>query len=126
MFFISRISPVGICFLVAGAIVNAENIGNVFESLALYIVTCVTGLIIHSFVVYPSLYFIFTRKSPFKFFSGMIEPAVTAFGTSSRYVIYTQENSAVERGRKILHLRRGTAQNSCSNSFLFEQIVVQV
>ena len=79
-------SPVGICFLVAGAIVNAEDIGSVFESLALYIGTCITGLIIHSFVVYPLLYFIFTRKNPLKFFSGMIEPAITAFGTSSRYV----------------------------------------
>ena len=70
----------------AGAIVSAENIGDVFESLALYIGTCITGLIIHSFFVYPLLYFIFTRKNPLKFFFGMVEAAVTAFGTSSRYV----------------------------------------
>ena len=70
---------------------NAEDIGSVFESLALYIGTCITGLIIHSFVVYPLLYFIFTRKNPLKFFSGMIEPAITAFGTSSRYVCITDE-----------------------------------
>lgn len=80
-------SPVGICFLVAGAIVSAENIGAVFESLALYIGTCMTGLVVHSFFVYPLLYFIFTRKNPLKFFVGMVEPAVTAFGTSSRYVL---------------------------------------
>ncbi len=73
----------------AGAIVSAKDIGGVFESLALYIGTCITGLIIHSFVVYPLLYFIFTRKNPLKFFSGMIEPAITAFGTSSRYVCTT-------------------------------------
>ena len=84
--FLPRLSPAGICFLVAGAIVSAENIGSVFESLALYIGTCIAGLIIHSFVVYPLLYFIFTRKNPLKFFSGMIEAVVTAFGTSSRLV----------------------------------------
>ncbi|CAB3979650.1 excitatory amino acid transporter-like [Paramuricea clavata] len=95
------ISPIGICFLVAGAIVNAKDIGDVFESLALYIVTCITGLIIHSFVVYPSLYFIFTRKSPFKFFSGMIEPAVTAFGTSSSAATLPVTITCMEKNNKI-------------------------
>lgn len=74
----------GICFLVAGAVVSAEDITDVFESLGLYIGTCTAGLIIHAFAVYPLLYFLFTRKNPLKFFTGMIEPAVTAFGTSSR------------------------------------------
>ncbi|XP_028406259.1 excitatory amino acid transporter 1-like [Dendronephthya gigantea] len=95
------LSPVGICFLVAGAIVNAENIGDVFESLALYIGTCITGLIIHSFVVYPLLYFVFTRKNPFKFFSGMIEAAITAFGTSSSAATLPVTITCMEKNNKI-------------------------
>lgn len=95
------LSPVGICFLVTGAVVKAENIGNVFESLALYIGTCITGLIIHSFVVYPLLYFLLTRKNPLKFFSGMIEPAVTAFGTSSSAATLPVTIACMEKNNKI-------------------------
>ncbi|XP_046850106.1 excitatory amino acid transporter 2-like isoform X2 [Xenia sp. Carnegie-2017] len=95
------LSPVGICSMVAGAMVNAVDITGVFKSLALYIGTCVTGLVIHAFIFYPILYFIFTRKNPLKFFSGMITPMVTAFGTSSSAATLPVTISSMEKNNKI-------------------------
>lgn len=76
-------APVGIMFLVAGKIVEMDNVGALFASLGKYIACCMIGHALHGFLVLPGIYFIFTRKNPYTFLWGIVTALATAFGTSS-------------------------------------------
>ncbi|XP_067450878.1 neutral amino acid transporter B(0) [Thunnus thynnus] len=76
-------APLGIMFLVAGKIVEMEDVGTLFASLGKYIACCMIGHAIHGFIVLPGIYFIITRKNPYTFLWGIFTALATAFGTSS-------------------------------------------
>ena len=79
-----RYAPIGIMFLVAGKIVEMEEVGKLFASLGKYIACCIVGHAIHGLLVLPAIYFVFTRKNPYTFLWGIFTALATAFGTSSR------------------------------------------
>uniref|UniRef100_A0A8C3WGC7 Amino acid transporter n=1 Tax=Catagonus wagneri TaxID=51154 RepID=A0A8C3WGC7_9CETA len=76
-------APVGIMFLVASKIVEMEDVGMLFTILGKYLLCCLLGHTIHGLLVLPLIYFIFTRKNPYRFLWGIVTPLATAFGTSS-------------------------------------------
>ncbi|XP_015279605.1 PREDICTED: neutral amino acid transporter B(0) [Gekko japonicus] len=76
-------APVGIMFLVAGKIVEMEDVVALFASLGKYIVCCFVGHAIHGLIILPAIYFAFTRKNPYRFLWGIFTALATAFGTSS-------------------------------------------
>lgn len=57
--------------------------GDAFASLGKYILCCLLGHTIHGLLVLPLIYFLFTRKNPYRFLWGIMTPLATAFGTSS-------------------------------------------
>ncbi|XP_041730421.1 neutral amino acid transporter B(0) [Coregonus clupeaformis] len=76
-------APLGIMFLVAGKIVEMEDVGTLFASLGKYIACCIIGHAIHGLLVLPGIYFIITRKNPYTFLWGIFTALATAFGTCS-------------------------------------------
>ncbi|KAL8219812.1 UNVERIFIED_CONTAM: Neutral amino acid transporter B(0) [Gekko kuhli] len=76
-------APLGIMFLVAGKIVEMEDVVALFTSLGKYIMCCFVGHAIHGLLVLPAIYFAFTRRNPYRFLWGIFTALATAFGTSS-------------------------------------------
>uniref|UniRef100_A0AAY4C1C0 Amino acid transporter n=1 Tax=Denticeps clupeoides TaxID=299321 RepID=A0AAY4C1C0_9TELE len=76
-------APLGILFLIAGKIVEMDDITQMGGQLGMYTITVIIGLLIHAILVLPMLYFIVTRKNPFVFIAGLLQALVTALGTSS-------------------------------------------
>ncbi|XP_006142173.2 neutral amino acid transporter B(0) [Tupaia chinensis] len=100
-------APVGILFLVAGKIVEMEDVGMLFASLGKYILCCLLGHAIHGFLVLPLIYFLFTRKNPYRFLWGIVTPLATAFGTSSSSATLPLMMKCVEENNRVAtHISR--------------------
>lgn len=75
--------PIGILFLIAAQIVAMKDTVAQLEGLAMYMITVIAGLILHGFVVLPTVYFIFVRRNPIKHLAGVAQALFTAVGTDS-------------------------------------------
>jgi len=80
------VSPVGVMFLVASKMLEMENWEIMLGQLGKYFLTVMVGLFIHGFVVLQLIYFLVTRKLPFRYVGNLSEALATAFATSSRFV----------------------------------------
>ena len=60
------LSPVGVCFLVAGQLLEMKNIDAEFEKVGWYFFTVLLGLFIHGFIVLPIIFSLATRSLPFR------------------------------------------------------------
>ena len=77
----------GVCSLVASRIAGMDDILSIMGKLAFYMLTVICGLFIHSLIVLPLVFYIFTRKNPYVFMKGLREALMTAFGIASRCVV---------------------------------------
>ncbi|CAJ0585593.1 unnamed protein product, partial [Mesorhabditis spiculigera] len=76
-------SPIGIFCLIVNRILEIPNIGDAARMLAMYMITVISGLAIHSLITLPIVFFVFTRKNPYTFMKGLAQAWVTALGTAS-------------------------------------------
>ena len=85
-----------VCSLVAARIAAMEDVLNVIGKLALYLVTILCGLLIHSLVLLPLVFFVITRNNPYRFMKGVGDALMTAFGIASRFVACICEHMHVK------------------------------
>lgn len=77
------VSPIGICSLIAAKVAAMDDIVKSLNMLGLYMATVIAGLLIHALIIIPLLYLIAARKNPLKYYAGLRDAIITAFGTSS-------------------------------------------
>jgi Na+/H+-dicarboxylate symporter len=75
--------PIGIVFLISKEIVQMDDPVKQLQGLAMYIATVITGLVLHSCIFLPLIYFIIVRKNPIKHVGGVVQALMTALGTDS-------------------------------------------
>lgn len=75
------------CSLVASRIAAMGDVLGAIGKLGLYIVTTLCGLFFHALVLLPLIFFVITRKNPYRFLKGASDALITAFGIASRLVI---------------------------------------
>uniref|UniRef100_A0A5S6QG43 Amino acid transporter n=1 Tax=Trichuris muris TaxID=70415 RepID=A0A5S6QG43_TRIMR len=76
-------SPIGILSLIASNLLGIDDLSKTVQSLGMYMLTVIIGLIIHFSLTLPLIYYAVVRKNPFKFLQGMTQAMLTALGTSS-------------------------------------------
>ena len=97
--FIIKFSPLGIFGLVSKTIAEQTargNLGDVFSSLGLYMLTVVLGLAVHAFVTLPVLLKFVAGINPVRHAKAMLTPLLTAFSTSSSSATLPLTMQAVE------------------------------
>lgn len=77
------LSGVGMCSIITGKLLAIGNLAEIISQLAVFVMCVSLGLAFHQLVLLPSLYFIYLKKNPVKFYSHLAEPWITAFGVSS-------------------------------------------
>ena len=63
---IIHLAPVGVCFLVAGQLLQMKSVAEEFTKLAWYFLVVMIGLGIHAFIVLPLIYTVCCRRLPFR------------------------------------------------------------
>mmetsp|Transcript_9928 Transcript_9928/g.25297 ORF Transcript_9928/g.25297 Transcript_9928/m.25297 type:complete len:463 (-) Transcript_9928:62-1450(-) len=77
------LTPLGVGSLIAASIAAACDMGEMLQSIAMYIVTVIFGLALQGGVVLPLLYFVTKRENPLVLAKAFSRAFVTAFGTDS-------------------------------------------
>uniref|UniRef100_A0A8C4F922 Amino acid transporter n=1 Tax=Dicentrarchus labrax TaxID=13489 RepID=A0A8C4F922_DICLA len=96
-----RYAPIGILFLIAGKIVEMDDLTQMGGQLGMYTITVIIGLLIHAVLILPTLYFAITRQNPFVFIAGLLQALITALGTSSSSATLPVTFKCLEENNKI-------------------------
>lgn len=78
------LSPIGISSVIAGKILDVEDLNLIISQLLLFIITVASGVFFYQFIVLQLIYFFILRKNPFKFYAELIQPMLYSFATASK------------------------------------------
>ncbi len=80
------LTPIGISSVIAGKILDVDDLNFIMSQLFWFILTVALGVFFYQLVVMQTLYFLIVKKNPFKFYCALIQPMLTAFATASTQV----------------------------------------
>ncbi|EUB63648.1 Excitatory amino acid transporter [Echinococcus granulosus] len=79
------LTPGGVCFMIAAAIMGVEDVAGTFSKVGLFVVTVTAGTAV-LFILILLLYFVTTMRNPFKFLPRTIKAWFISFATTSPIV----------------------------------------
>lgn len=78
------LSPIGISSVIAGKILDVDDLNLIISQLLMFIITVASGVFFHQFIVLQLIYFCIIKKNPFKFYGELIQPMLYSFATASK------------------------------------------
>jgi Na+/H+-dicarboxylate symporter len=95
--FIIKFTPLGIFGIVSREVQhNADQLGNLAGSMAIYMLTVVLALSIHAFITLPLILRFIAKVKPAQHLKNMMTPLLTAFSTASSSATLPLTMEAVE------------------------------
>jgi solute carrier family 1 (neuronal/epithelial high affinity glutamate transporter), member 1 len=98
---IMTVSPLGIGSLVCGTILEMDDPWELFKSISFYIITLLTGLLFHGFIVLPLIFYLITKRNVFSYTYNMLEALIMAFATASSSATLPISFKCVEEKNKV-------------------------
>lgn len=80
------LTPIGISSVIAGKILSVTDLHLVMTQLMWFILTVMIGVLLYQLIIMQAIYYIFVRKNPFRFYTGLVQATLTAFATASTLV----------------------------------------
>jgi len=78
-----RTTPVGVISLIGVSIASIASVQEVFAQLGLFIAAITVGIVVQQLVVMSAIFFLFTRRNPYKFLLTIARPWMIAFAATS-------------------------------------------
>lgn len=94
--FVLRFAPLGIFGLVAHKVAEQENLIALVQSMGLYVIVVVSGILIHFMITLPLITRFIGRVNPWSHLKSMRTPLITAFSTCSSSATLPLTIQAVE------------------------------
>lgn len=69
--------------VISGKILSVANISLVMSQIGWFVLTIVSGVLFYQLIIIQIIYYVFTRKNPYRFYLGLSHPIITAFATAS-------------------------------------------
>ncbi|CAB3220789.1 unnamed protein product [Arctia plantaginis] len=76
-------TPLGVSSVIAGKILDVNDVAQVMSQLAWFIATVAVGVFFYQLVIMQLIYFMFLRRNPYKFYWGLSHAMLTASATAS-------------------------------------------
>jgi len=131
---IIKLAPLGVLGLITKAVGSAGI--SLYKDLSLYILTIVSGLTIHLFIVMPIVIYVLTRYNPLLHYKAMIPVMLTAFTTSSSNATLPVSMQCVEKNAGVSNRissfvlplgatvnMNGTALYECAGVIVISQVL---
>ena len=93
-------TPFGVMSLVASTVAKA-NIASMMKDVGLFLITVFSALFFFAVIVYPSLFFLFTRKNPFIVMKNAMPAFLTALSTSSSAATFPMTYTCAVENNKV-------------------------
>lgn len=76
-------APIGVGSIVLNILLNAPNLKETIQQLALFIAVIIISQLFYQAVILQLIYFLLTRKNPYRLYYNSIQPIIIAFTTAS-------------------------------------------
>ena len=85
-FHVCRYAPIGVCCLIASALLLEEDLSGAMTSLGLFIATVCVSHIVHAFLFLPVMYVAVMRKNPLPQYVRVADALAAGMAPPSSYV----------------------------------------
>lgn len=78
------LTPIGVCSVITSKLISIADMTVTMRQLSKFVATSIGGFIVYHAIVIQLIYFVFTRKNPYKYYVNFFPAILTAFATSSK------------------------------------------